>query len=151
MSHPRAGGLLRTFLSSENVNSATPVLHPPEVIVHLYKSAQSHDQHLHLDLSALVSLFGSLCVPPPPRRSKICDFMHPLAPLLLQQGSDPRYWPFVLQVFEEKRRLRQALTTGDRFWAMRAELAQADFSNDDPSRECPSTVLLNMLTRLAFS
>jgi hypothetical protein len=124
-SRTSACSVLQAFQSMENVTSPTPALHTPNTVRSLYASVKSRQQLERLDMSSLISLFGSLSLPSECYSPSV-GYVHPLAsPMQRRAATSRTYWPFVLQIVKDKRRLGQYLSIKDRYWAMRAELANA--------------------------
>ncbi|KAF8121771.1 hypothetical protein EV363DRAFT_1405454 [Boletus edulis] len=113
---------LRRFLSSANLASDHPLVYSPTTIRSLYYCAESRNQLAMLDsrmLTLLMTLFGSLSISP---RTSIV-YKHPLASRFLDVCARRNHWAFVLKVGRYKAESGMTLQDSDRFWLMRAELA----------------------------
>ncbi|KIJ66702.1 hypothetical protein HYDPIDRAFT_85409 [Hydnomerulius pinastri MD-312] len=124
---------LRAFLSPNNVTSSCPHIYTPNTIRSFYYSAESRDQLGKLDsnmLSVLISLFGSLSIDPP--RSLV--YRVPLASHLVGDSVKRSHWAFVVKLGKYKQQSGMTLGDSDRFWLMRAELANAQALIDTAPR-----------------
>jgi hypothetical protein len=112
--------VLRDFLSPHNVSSCNPQMHTPNTLRSLYRSVKSRSQVSELDLSSILSFFGSLSVISEDH-SKYSQHMHPLAARV--DSIKPRtYWPLVQEIARDKERLGNGLSNQDRYWVIRSEL-----------------------------
>jgi hypothetical protein len=119
---PDAKDILQIFFSPCNVYSSRAQLHTPNTLRSLYLSTKSRSQLVHLDLSAIISFFGSLSILSE-GQSNGSIYMHPLS--LKFHGPQSRtYWPFILQIARDKEQLVGSLDVQDRYWVMRAHLAK---------------------------
>lgn len=116
--------ILRSFLSQ-----TSPSVSPSQSassVQSLYTYVKSRSQLGALsskDMSCLISLFGSMAILTAPGSSPAGSFMHPLAPTM--KGGDPHHhWSFVISLVQDKEDLGRSLSDSDRYWVMRASLAE---------------------------
>jgi hypothetical protein len=72
-------------------------------------------------MTEVLSICGTLSLPLP-RLSSIYD-SH-LVPFFQPASANTNYWSFILKVAKDKERLSHNLTLQDRYWVMRACLAE---------------------------
>jgi hypothetical protein len=114
--------VLRDFLSPRNVSSCNPQMHTPNTLRSLYLSVKSRSQVSELDLSSILSFFGSLSVISEDH-TKYSQHMHPLA-TRVDSKKTRTYWPLVQEIARDKERLGNGLSNQDRYWVLRSELAR---------------------------
>lgn len=115
---------LRSFLSQGQEDTH---IYTPNKLRRLYRSAEWRGQLGQLDssmLSALISIFGSLCLGSRER----CTYSSPLLSRVQGEVAPNRssYWSFLLKAASLKVQRGMALTDSDRFWLMRAALAASE-------------------------
>ncbi|KAF7424388.1 hypothetical protein PC9H_009695 [Pleurotus ostreatus] len=128
-SDTRALDALLGFLSNSTTAQQPGARHPTlNTLRSLYVSVKHRNQLQQLSASQLgdlAALFGSLSISIP--RHSHCTYIHPLvAYYTTDHTTDTRtrtYWPFVQQILQDKMRLEHTLANRDRFWIMRASLA----------------------------
>ncbi|KAF9496805.1 hypothetical protein BDN71DRAFT_1505479 [Pleurotus eryngii] len=131
-SDTRALEALLGFLSNSTTAQQPDARHPTlNTLRSLYVSVKHRNQLQQLSasqLSDLAALFGSLSISVP--RHSHCTYIHPLvAYYTTDHTTDTRtrtYWPFVQQILQDKMRLEHKLANRDRFWLMRASLANLE-------------------------
>lgn len=121
-SSTRAISALRDILISPRI-LPDPYRRPtPNTIRSLYISAKARGQLSQLDsgmLSTLIDLFGSLSVDPSSR----CVYTSSVLPSVRGGPITRDYWAFVKEVVSFKEQRGMTLAHSDRYWMMRAELA----------------------------
>lgn len=97
------------------------------------KSSPQRSQLSSVELSALISLFGTLSV------EQSSAFTSSFASRV--SGDSPaQYWGYVMNIAEDKRKLGRKLSTSDRYWMMRAHLATVEKGWSRPQRSILLTV-----------
>lgn len=116
---------LKALLSSDNLARPKPTVYTANTIRSIYRSVKAYGLLRDLtatELSALISLFGSLSLSSPgvPYRS---IYAHSLAAHLPDKGKSGRsYWTLIAELVLEKKRLHRRLSRSDHFYAMHAQL-----------------------------
>ncbi|KAI0951194.1 hypothetical protein AcW1_008301 [Taiwanofungus camphoratus] len=124
---------LQHFLSIHSSPSIPPIMHTARTLRSFYRSAKCRCQ-LHslrsAEFSALISLFGSLSLSTSryPYRS-----IHGHPYVSHMTSSFRSHWAFVLELANDKHRLNHALSYSDRYWLMRARLAELQTAPGDTS------------------
>lgn len=94
-------------------------------LISLYQSLKAESQLNYLsskELTELVALLGTLSLPSP---RNPCIYLSRLLPLIAGETTSQTYWHAILDIAMDKERLlRQTLNGTDRYWIMRAQLAQ---------------------------
>jgi hypothetical protein len=142
--------ILSNFLLSQNMVSPTPQKLTTNTLRSLYKSVKTRSQLPRLSsdqMTALLSLFGSLSLahPRPP-----CIYFSKFVSHI-EDSSFRTFWPFVLEIARDKVKLGKPLSGIDRYWIMRAQLANVAVVAGDNPRKCKnSTALTTLYTLLKF-
>jgi|ERR1700722_580879 len=131
--------LLRIFLSRSNLASSTPHKHTVNTLKSLYTSIKTRSQLAQLGsgrITTLINLLGSLSLS---SSKHLCVNDHGS---LSNTDCKPlrSYWTFVLMMAKDKERLGKYLSNLDRYWVMRAELANARDSHGESRKEGESLI-----------
>ncbi|TFK49980.1 hypothetical protein OE88DRAFT_1736278 [Heliocybe sulcata] len=100
--------------------------HSPSTLQFLYMSIKSRCQlgaMSSTEMSALISIFGSIAVRLSRDAASAGDFDHPLASGV-HSGDARDYWAFLGVVAQDKQELGGLLSDSDRYWIMRASLVE---------------------------
>ncbi|KZT19122.1 hypothetical protein NEOLEDRAFT_1173201 [Neolentinus lepideus HHB14362 ss-1] len=112
---------LRAFLSQ--TSWAT---HRPSTLQSWYMTIKSRSQLGALssrDMSALISIFGSIAVRCSRDTVSAGDYEHPLASNV-QIGNAREYWSFLAVVAQDKEDMGRVMSDSDRYWIMRTSLVE---------------------------
>lgn len=94
--------------------------------IYLSAKARSHSRELTpSEWSALLSVFGTLSLSSVQQPFRGL-FAHPLVNSMSPSSKERTYWPFVVQLAQDKTRFYKVLSFSDRYWVMLAKLAESD-------------------------
>ncbi|KAG2157935.1 uncharacterized protein EDB93DRAFT_1246431 [Suillus bovinus] len=125
----RAISALRKVLTSHTLVPDPSSRPTPNTIRSFYISAKARGQLSQLNsgmLSALIGLFGSLSVD----STRKCVYTSSLLPYVKEGSVTRDYWAFVKEVVSLKQQRGMTPAHSDRYWMMRAELANLSPSKD---------------------
>lgn len=116
---------LSSFLSRPKAHISTHPKISIDTLKSLYISLKSQSLLKCLSskqLTGLISLVGSLSLPPPRNH---CIYFSNLVSHVDLDSTHRVHWPFVLEIAQDKEKLlRQTLNGTDRYWIMRAQLSK---------------------------
>lgn len=116
------------FVLAPSYSHRTPNHLSAQKLRSIYLSAKARSQSRELtpsEWSALLSVFGTLSLSSAQQPFRGL-FAHPLVHSMSPSSKERTYWPFVVQLAQDKTRFHKALSFSDRYWVMLAKIAESD-------------------------